>query len=199
VKWGVVSLLLTVLLASAVHGQSHKKIVFFNMDDNSTGWGSCTSCAGGANNADVYWMAQFQTTPSRDGNSTQFYISARQPYSHVLFWEKLGAQDWATQFTWDFWVYLDNASLGPQALEYDLFQFVGGVEYMFDTECTYGNWLLEYMEPRGGDLGADPGRLSPIHRECLAPHHLANPSNFRHANALRFADTRWKPVFPEPH
>jgi hypothetical protein len=87
VKWGVVSLFLTALLVSTAHGQGHKKIVFSNIDDNSTGWGSCSSCAGGENNADVYWMAPFQTTPSRDGNSTQFYISASQPYSNVLFWE----------------------------------------------------------------------------------------------------------------
>ncbi len=117
-------------------------MTFSNIDDNNTGWGSCTTCAGGANIADVYWMAQFQTTPSRDGNGTQFYISASQPYSDVLFWEKLGAQDWATQFTWDFWVYLDDASLGAQALEYDFFQFVAGTEYMFGTQCGYasGYW-----------------------------------------------------------
>ena len=141
-KRGVVSLLLSMFLAAAAHGQSYTKMVFSNIDDNSTGWGSCTSCAGGANNADVYWMAPFQTTPSRDGSSTQFHISAGQPYSDVLFWEKLGSQDWATQFTWDFWVYLDNASLGAQALEYDVFQFVGGIEYMFGTQCTYatGYW-----------------------------------------------------------
>lgn len=143
-KWGVVSLFPTALLVSTAHGQGHKKIVFSNIDDNSTGWGSCTSCAGGENNANVYWMAPFQTTPSRDGNSTQFYISASQPYSDVLFWEKLGTQDWAMQFTWDFWVYLDNGSLSAPALEYDMFQFVGGVEYMFGTECTYatGYWNI---------------------------------------------------------
>jgi hypothetical protein len=138
VKWGVVWLLLVTLLVSAAQGQNHKKIVFSNIDDNSTGWGSCTTCAGGVNNADLYWRDPFQTTPSRDGNSTKFYISASQPYSNVLFWEKLEARDWATQFTWDFWVYLDNASLGAQALEYDMFQFVGGVEYMFGTQCAYG-------------------------------------------------------------
>lgn len=119
-------------------------MVFSNIDDNMTGWGSCTSCAGGQNNADTYWMAQFQTTPSLDGSSTQFYISASLPYSDVLFWEKLGAQDWAKQFTWDFWVYLDSASVGAQALEYDVFQFVGGIEYMFGTQCVYssGQWNI---------------------------------------------------------
>ena len=141
-KRAVVSLLLVTWFVSAAQSQPHKKITFSDIDDNNTGWGSCTTCAGGSNNADTNWMAQFQTTPSRDGASTQFYISASQPYSDVLFWEKLGAQDWATQFTWDFWVYLDNASLGAQALEYDIFQFVAGTEYMFGTQCAYasGYW-----------------------------------------------------------
>jgi hypothetical protein len=135
-------LFLAVCSVATAQLQAQKKMVFSNIDDNSTGWGSCTSCAGGTNNADIYWMAPFQTTPSHDGNSTQFYVSASQPYSDVLFWEKLGPQDWATQFTWDFWVYLDNASLSAQALEYDVFQFVSGVEFMFGSQCVYasGYW-----------------------------------------------------------
>ncbi len=141
-KSGLVLLFLTVCFASTAQAQNHKKLIDSNIDDNNTGWGSCTDCAGGTNNADVYWMAQFQTTPSLDGNSTQFYVSASLPYSNVLFWEKLGAQDWATQFTWDFWVYLDSASLGAEALEYDLFQFISGREFMFGSECGYasGYW-----------------------------------------------------------
>jgi len=143
VKSDLVLLFLVALFASGAEAQSHRKI-YSNIDDNSAGWGSCTDCAGGTNNADIYWMAPFQTTPSRDGNSTRFYVSASLPYSNVLFWEKLGAQDWATHFTWDFWVYLDNASLAAQALEYDVFQFISGVEYMFGSECVYatGSWNI---------------------------------------------------------
>lgn len=122
------------------HAQT--KTIISNIDDRTSGWGSCTDCAGGTNDADVFWMAPFQTTPSKDGNSTQFYVSASKPYSDVLFWDKLGAHDSATTFTFDFWVYLDNASLSAQALEYDVFQYVSGIEYMFGTECVYatGYW-----------------------------------------------------------
>ena len=145
VKWtAACSTLLIVFLAAAAQGQTYKKLIFSNIDDNLTGWGSCTTCAGGLNNADVFWMAQFQSTPARDGSSAQFYISANNPYSDVLFWEKLGAQDWAMQFTWDFWVLVDAASVGAQALEYDVFQFVGSTEYMFGTQCLYvsGQWNI---------------------------------------------------------
>jgi hypothetical protein len=111
--------LLCALLVTGAHAQR-----FTNIDDRQTGWGSCTTCAGGANDADVYWMAQFQSTPSRDGDSTQFYISASKPYSDVLFWNKLGPHDAATTFTWDFWMIVDTASQNAQALEFDIFQFV---------------------------------------------------------------------------
>ena len=138
-----VSSFLILLAVSVVQGQTPSTTqVFSNIDDSNSGWGSCTECAGGKHNADAYWMAQFQTTPSKDGNSTQFYVSASQAYSDVLFWNKVGPQDWATQFTWDFWVYLDSASQSAENLEYDLFQYVNGREYMFGTQCSYagGYW-----------------------------------------------------------
>jgi hypothetical protein len=137
----IVCFLLGVFLSAAAPGQTKWK-VFSNINNNASGWGWCTSCAGGANDAGAYWMAQFQSSPARDGSSTEFYVSATQPYSNVLFWNKLGPEDWATHITWDFWVYLDSASLNAQNLEYDMFQFVGGTEYMFGTQCSYaaGRW-----------------------------------------------------------
>jgi len=142
-KSGLPFLLFSVLVVSAALAQTQAKI-FSNIDDTSSGWGSCSQCAGGLNDADVYWTARFQTSPSRDGNSTQLYISASKPFANALYWKKLGAQDSATHFTWDFWVYLDKASLGAEALEYDLFQYANGTEYMFGSECVYstGYWNI---------------------------------------------------------
>lgn len=133
------SLLLTAFLGGL--SQATTK-TFTHIDDSNTGWGSCTSCAGGAHNADSYWKAQFQSSPSKDGSSTQFYISASKSYSNALFWDHLGAQDFATHFTWDFWVYLGSNSTSAQALEYDMLQDVGGREYMFGSQCNYasGYW-----------------------------------------------------------
>ena len=138
-----------VFVASTVsHAQnlSSSKTVISDVDDTTSGWGKCTHCAGGKNKADVYWMAPFQTTPSKDGNSTQFYVSASKPNADVLFWNKLGAYDSAMHFTWDFWVYLDKASVSAQALEYDLFQYVSGREYMFGTQCAYAEGLWDVWD-----------------------------------------------------
>ncbi|HZP62470.1 MAG TPA: hypothetical protein VFB28_03565 [Terriglobales bacterium] len=135
-KWIFSSLLLTALLGGL--SQATTK-TFTHIDDSNTGWGSCTSCAGGAHNADSYWMAQFQTSPAKDGSSTQLYISASKSYSNALFWNKLGAQDYATHFTWDFWIYVGPNSVNAQTLEYDMFQDVGGREYMFGSQCNYAS------------------------------------------------------------
>jgi hypothetical protein len=144
------SLLVCLSVATSIAQAQSSKTTISNIDDNTSGWGSCTDCAGGKHDADIYWMAQFQTAPSKDGDSTQFYVSASKPNSNVLFWDKLGAHNSASQFTWDFWVYLDNASLSAQALEYDLFQYVSGVDYMFGTQCTYssGYWDVWDMGSR---------------------------------------------------
>ena len=83
----------SLLLAAFLSGLSQATTkTFTSIDDSNTGWGSCTTCAGGQHNADSYWMAQFVTSPSKDGNSTQFYISASESYSNALFWDHLGAQ-----------------------------------------------------------------------------------------------------------
>ena len=131
-------LFLLLLAASFVQAQR----TYSNIDDLQSGWGSCSSCAGGANVADVWWMAQNQTSPSLDGGSTQFYMSASKPYADVLFYNKLGPNNSATQFTWDFWFQVDSASLNAEALEFDIFQFIVPTEYMFGSQCTYstGQW-----------------------------------------------------------
>jgi hypothetical protein len=60
----------------------------------------------------------------------------------VLFYNKLGANDSVTHFTWDFYFWVDTASTKLAALEFDIFQFIVPTEYMFGSQCTYatGYW-----------------------------------------------------------
>jgi hypothetical protein len=106
-------------------------------DNGGFGWGICSSCAGGQVTS-TYWMAQNQTTPSRDGASTELFMSG-QGYSNVLYYNKLGAYDTASHFTWDFWVQVDSTSYHAQTFEFDTFQFLNGRRYMFGTQCNYSN------------------------------------------------------------
>ena len=130
---------------------STRTTVFSNIDDSTTGWGSCTGsgCAGG-NSASTYYMAQNQTTPSKDGASTEFYV-AGGAYTNALFWNKLGANDSLSHFTFDFWAQLDsNSTTIGQAFEFDTFQFVKGREYMFGTQCDYASGMWEVWNAGAG-------------------------------------------------
>jgi len=124
--------------------------VFQKLDDSPTGWGSCSDCAGGATVAGTYWMAPYQTTPSRDGDSTQFYISG-PAYSNALWWNKLGPHNNFSNFQTDFWVYFDsNTAVYGQAFEFDTFQFTKGREFMFGTQCDYAVNLWEVWNQQSG-------------------------------------------------
>ena len=108
------------------------------MQNTTDNWSNCSDCAGGSL-AGTYWTAPFQTTPSMTGSSRQFYISG-PAWSSALFYKKLGAHDSASHFLWDFWVYFDSASAAQTwSAEYDLWQSMGGQEFMIGSQCDFGD------------------------------------------------------------
>jgi hypothetical protein len=127
--------------------------VFTNINQQTAGWGSCESgpCAGGSGEGTL-WQAFNQSSPSLSGRSMEIYHDGSN--SNALWYYKVGAYDSVTNYLWDFYVLLDSASQSyGQALEYDMFQFLGGYNYMIGTQCDYasgtwdtwnmatGNWL----------------------------------------------------------
>ena len=120
--------------------------VVFNHIEDMSGWGDCTDCAANPNDPTPplaqYYRAQFQTTPAMDGSSTKFWVGGTDPYADALHWKKFGAQNAYRNFIWDFYVYVEADSLNAQNLEFDLFQAVGKMKYMFGTQCNYkkGIW-----------------------------------------------------------
>jgi microcompartment protein CcmK/EutM len=112
--------------------------VFGNIDQMGSGWVPCgdPACAGGSGKGG-YWQALYQTSPSMDGSSMEFYRDG--VWGNSLWHHKMGAMNYVTNFLWDFYFMVDsNASKAAQALEYDAFQFVGGYNYMIGTQCNYG-------------------------------------------------------------
>lgn len=152
-------LILCLMLAacSAAWGQTS---TYSNLDDSAIldpgggtyGWGWCTTCAGGMNEDQVtLWTAANQTRPSLDGGSREFYISG-PAYGDGLWWYKVGPNDSATAFVFDFWANFGGGTKGAQALEFDVFQFVAGTRYMFGTQCDYhlGVWDVWDQAARNG-------------------------------------------------
>jgi hypothetical protein len=110
----------------------------FSKIEELTTWQSCDACAGANGNgpATPHWMAQFQTTPSLDGASSEFFVGGTTPYGAALWWKQLGPIDSATNFVYDMSFYLTDAA-APQALEFDVNQSVGGKKFIFGTECDF--------------------------------------------------------------
>jgi len=109
-------------------------------------WDSCTVCAGIGANGPVatYSMVENQASPSMDGHAAQFNISGTKPYSDVLWWKQLGAQNGASNFKYDVYFYLTTPQ-NAQALEFDMNQAIGTERFIFGTECDIktsgtGHW-----------------------------------------------------------
>lgn len=137
----------------------------FDMIHQRGGWASChdPGCAGGSGQG-TYWMAQNQTTPSLSGNSTQFYNSGI--WANALFWQKLGPQDTARNFLWDFYFYVDsNYQVSGQALEFDIFQFLSGYNYMMGTQCDYWYQIWDTWDQATGQW---------LHTSIPCPHFSSN-------------------------
>lgn len=107
----------------------------FNRIEEMSGWGHCTTCAGGGENA-KYSMTRGQSSPSLDGNSTKFWLGGSTSFSHGLWWKRLGASSSATHFVLDMYFRMDKPS-NSQGLEFAMNQHLGSGWYKFSTQCTY--------------------------------------------------------------
>lgn len=117
----------------------------YNQIENMSAWQSCDKCAGPGGNGsiDPHWMAQFQTTPSLDGSSAEFFLGGATPYSSALWWNQLGPQPGTSHFVYDLYFYLNDPT-APQALEFDVNQSVNGKKYIFGTECDFKGTLKHW-------------------------------------------------------
>lgn len=111
-----------------------------------TAWDSCTVCAGAGGNGPVatYSMVENQASPSMDGHAAKFTIAGTTPYSDVLWWKQLGAQNGASNFKYDVYFYLTTPQ-SAQALEFDMNQAIGTQRFIFGTQCNIktggtGHW-----------------------------------------------------------
>jgi hypothetical protein len=124
-------------------------LVISHIEDRG-GWRSChdPGCAGGSGRGS-YWMAQFQSSPSRDGSSVEFYNSG--VWANALWYNHVGAHNDKRNFLLDFWFRLDDASRSAaQSLEFESFQFTGGWNYMMGSQCSFGSgWWDTWEESTG--------------------------------------------------
>lgn len=105
--------------------------------EEMTGWGDCTDCAGGGENA-IYSMTKNQSTPSLDGNSAKFWLGGSTPFSHGLWWRRMATNKTATNFVFDMYYRIDNPSKS-QGLEFAANQHLSSGWYKWSTQCSFGS------------------------------------------------------------
>ena len=113
--------------------------VLQQMQNNTADWTTCSDCAHGTNNTANYWMAPFQYQPAMSGSSLEMYVDGL-PWTNVLFIDTMLGTSANSHFLWDFWVYQDPATAtNIWSSEFDLFQALGGREFMIGSQCDFGD------------------------------------------------------------
>jgi hypothetical protein len=184
--------LFLIMASTTVWSQTYGSIDDSTAVDNgiagAAGWGSCVTvtCAGGDGMGSIA-SSPFQTSPSVDGASRDFYINGAA-FTNGLWWYKVGPNDAVSHFVLDFWVYVDNSVRSAQALEFDAFQFNNGVEYMFGTQCDYasGTWDVWNMGGRQWmQTGLACSQFQPNTWYHLSwKFHRTSPDNYEHYDSL---------------
>jgi len=109
--------------------------------DEASGWTSCVTiaCAGGNGGATTS-LSQFVSSPAMDSNgSAKFHLGGTTGYSNARWTLPVsGIASSSTQYTFDFWAYMDSTSNNsPQALDFEFSHTVSGTKYYFAHQCDF--------------------------------------------------------------
>jgi hypothetical protein len=110
--------------------------------EDMSGWGDCTDCAGGGENAS-YSITQHQSSPSLDGSATKIFLGGSTPFSHALMWKRIASAPSATNFVFDMYYMIGNPS-ASQGVEFNANQALSSGWYKFSTQGNYsgGTWRV---------------------------------------------------------
>jgi hypothetical protein len=122
--------------------------VLQQMQNNTADWTTCSVCAHGTNNSANYWMAPFQNRPSMSGSSLEMYVDGL-PWTNVLFIDTMLGTSSNSHFLWDFWVYHDSTTSAVWSSEFDLWQVLGGKEFMIGSQCDFGDGYWSTWDSAG--------------------------------------------------
>ncbi len=124
--------------------------VVSQMQNDTAKWGVCSLCAAGTNTTGNYWMHFAQSQPSLSGSSLEMYADGAS-WTNVLFMDTMLGTSSNSHFLWDFWVYHDPAAESHfWSSEFDLWQVLGGKEFMIGSQCDYGDGYWSTWDSQDG-------------------------------------------------
>jgi hypothetical protein len=112
---------------------------FTNLE-STTGWKSCSECAGagGTGTFATHWYKQGITSPALEGASMQFFLGGTDDYSNAYWWKSIAYGSTASNWVYDLYYYIKDPS-APQALEFEVNQALNGKKYIFGTQCGFSS------------------------------------------------------------
>jgi hypothetical protein len=123
--------------------------VLTQMQNDTSNWAICSLCAAGTNTTGNYWMQPFQSQPSQSGSSLEMYADGPS-WTNVLFTDTMLGTSSNSHFLWDFWVYHDPADEASfWSSEFDLWQVIGGKEFMIGSQCDFGDGYWATWDSEG--------------------------------------------------
>jgi hypothetical protein len=133
---------LVCLLSTAAFGQT-----VYNTLDQSTKWqGSSAVAVGSTGNVTGYYsFVTGQVSPSLDGKSAKLFLGGDKPYTNAIWWNRVGAQDSATNFVLDFDYYMKDPS-ASQGIEFAASQTRSGYRYKFSTQCSFAKGYFQVWD-----------------------------------------------------
>ncbi len=124
--------------------------VLKEMQNDTANWSICSLCAHGTNTTGDYRMSPFQNQPSLSGSSLEMYANGPS-WTNVLFMDTMYGTSSNSHFLWDFWVYHDPSEEAHYwASEFDLWQVLGGKEFMIGSQCDFGDGYWSTWDSQGG-------------------------------------------------
>lgn len=107
---------------------------------------SCSSCAGsgGSGSTATHWMKQFQSSPSMDGKSTQFFLGGSTPYSDAMWTKKVSGSSSLHHFIFDAYYYVKTSNT-VQGLEFNITDYSNMKGYTIGFTCDVkasGTWKI---------------------------------------------------------
>ncbi len=124
--------------------------VLTDMQNDTPNWTICSLCAAGTNTTGNYSMHFAQNQPSLSGSSLQMYADGPS-WTNVLFMDTMLGTSANSHFLWDFWVYHDPAAEDHfWSSEFDLWQVLGGKEFMIGSQCDFGDGYWATWDSQDG-------------------------------------------------
>jgi hypothetical protein len=121
------------------------------------GWQSCDTCSGGGKVSHSMTQGLDYPWPG----TTRFSIGHGAPWSHALWWKRLGNNSNISHFVLSLDQYIE-APASSWGIEYNVNQLINNQWFKFSTQCSFGDGIWQVWD-------SEHKHWSPTRVPCIRP------------------------------